>query len=591
MSCRTCKKNMTKEHHMFQKTCLATCGVFYLLGSAFFAYVLVSYNSFEFKSDTIGFISNSAGATVVLLLYCIIGWAGIIAIAVWSRIASYKMRKYVLLSPIRSQRPVILVRAMEFYASIGLFVVLASICYYVSPINPCKATNSTPYLSLTTEYATSSMQINIRTKKGTMRLFYKRNDTDAWRSTVFNRTDEDGYLMDSGEDNGSTDREVAMHYRTALLTDLSPGTEYTYTIGKSENDRPLYQGTFKTAAPTSNKVFVFSDLHRNFAVARYLALRIRHENPVAILSGGDLVSYGSGESDWRVLMKTKLFQEFAHRPLIAASGNHESYGYDLSPHDRHMFRQVFPNYAVMRREPDTNTSLPDTLLRFYNESLLSMLNTSVDTFDEGMYYHVVVGNIAYVVLDPLQTYNHDLHYNLPMGNFLSIEQLRWLDGILTELNDAQDIRHIVMVCHFPLYSSGETDGSELLTSILEPIICHYGVSAIITGHEHFYEAWYSKDLCKAYDSNHSFYHFIIGAAGGPTDFLMSPFFKGRQWSGPIVRIADEPERYSLVRKRDYQVIGRINYHYMTIETNVSHGVFRTYNVLTGSFEDEFAILG
>ena len=42
--------------------------------------------------------------------------------------------------------------------------------------------------------------------------------------------------------------------------------------------------------------------------------------------------------------------------------------------------------------------------------------------------------------------------------------------------------------HHPLYSSGETHGSdETLRGTLEPLFVKHGVSLVLTGHEHFYE--------------------------------------------------------------------------------------------------------
>jgi hypothetical protein len=42
--------------------------------------------------------------------------------------------------------------------------------------------------------------------------------------------------------------------------------------------------------------------------------------------------------------------------------------------------------------------------------------------------------------------------------------------------------------HHPLYSSGEKHGSDVaLRAVLEPLFVKYGVDAVFSGHEHFYE--------------------------------------------------------------------------------------------------------
>ncbi len=64
------------------------------------------------------------------------------------------------------------------------------------------------------------------------------------------------------------------------------------------------------------------------------------------------------------------------------------------------------------------------------------------------------------------------------------DQIAWLEK---ELKDSKEDWKIA-VFHHPLYSSGERHGSDTqLRDKLEPLFVKYGVSAVLTGHDHFYE--------------------------------------------------------------------------------------------------------
>jgi predicted MPP superfamily phosphohydrolase len=64
------------------------------------------------------------------------------------------------------------------------------------------------------------------------------------------------------------------------------------------------------------------------------------------------------------------------------------------------------------------------------------------------------------------------------------DQIAWMDK---ELKDSKEDWKIP-VFHHPLYSSGERHGSDTqLRDSLEPLFVKYGVSAVLTGHDHFYE--------------------------------------------------------------------------------------------------------
>ena len=70
------------------------------------------------------------------------------------------------------------------------------------------------------------------------------------------------------------------------------------------------------------------------------------------------------------------------------------------------------------------------------------------------------------------------------SNYMDDKQLAWLDKELA----ASGSDWKIMFFHHPPYSSGEAHGSDMtLRTQVEPIFVKYGVNAVFTGHEHFYE--------------------------------------------------------------------------------------------------------
>jgi hypothetical protein len=80
-------------------------------------------------------------------------------------------------------------------------------------------------------------------------------------------------------------------------------------------------------------------------------------------------------------------------------------------------------------------------------------------------------------------------------------QLDWLEQELAASGSDWKIAFF----HHPLYSSGGTHGSDIkLREKLEPLFLKYGVDAVFSGHEHFYERIKPQK---------GIYYFVSGGAG------------------------------------------------------------------------------
>jgi 3',5'-cyclic AMP phosphodiesterase CpdA len=81
------------------------------------------------------------------------------------------------------------------------------------------------------------------------------------------------------------------------------------------------------------------------------------------------------------------------------------------------------------------------------------------------------------------------------------EQIAWLQQELEKSNETWKIPYF----HHPLYSSGERHGSDLtLRQTLEPLFIKFGVSVVLTGHDHFYERTKPQN---------GIVYFVVGSGG------------------------------------------------------------------------------
>jgi 3',5'-cyclic AMP phosphodiesterase CpdA len=87
------------------------------------------------------------------------------------------------------------------------------------------------------------------------------------------------------------------------------------------------------------------------------------------------------------------------------------------------------------------------------------------------------------------------------SNYMDQSQLQWLEKELAASGSDWKIAFF----HHPLYSSGGTHGSDTkLREQLEPLFLKYGVDAVFSGHEHFYERIKPQK---------GIYYFVSGGAG------------------------------------------------------------------------------
>jgi 3',5'-cyclic AMP phosphodiesterase CpdA len=128
------------------------------------------------------------------------------------------------------------------------------------------------------------------------------------------------------------------------------------------------------------------------------------------------------------------------------------------------------------------------------------------------------------------------------SNYLDPKQLEWLEGELKKAGGDWKIAFF----HHPLYSSGGTHGSALESrAVLEPLFVKYGVNAVFSGHDHFYE--------RIKPQKGDIVYWVTGGGGSlrqgdiqKTDLTAKGFDK--DYSFMLVEVADDDLYYQAVSR-------------------------------------------
>ena len=121
-------------------------------------------------------------------------------------------------------------------------------------------------------------------------------------------------------------------------------------------------------------------------------------------------------------------------------------------------------------------------------------------------------------------------------------QLDWLEKELAASGSDWKIAFF----HHPLYSSGGTHGSDTkLREQLEPLFLKYGVDAVFSGHEHFYERIKPQK---------GIYYFVSGGAGkvrkgdvGKTNLTAKAFDTGYHFM--LVELAKDALNFQVITEQ------------------------------------------
>ncbi|MCH5198497.1 MAG: metallophosphoesterase family protein [Oscillospiraceae bacterium] len=266
----------------------------------------------------------------------------------------------------------------------------------------------------------------------------------------------DVQIVKSSEFDGSFDNAecysgTATLYRgqyshQTAVTDLEPGTEYTYRVGDAEKDMWSDVCTFVTDDKDNSFSFVtIADVQassdENFAHASLTLKGALETLPGAefIVNLGDYVNDNTNDEwDW-------YFSNFAFANNkytgVPVAGNH-----------------------------DGNIT---NKLNTYNFTNTFCLDKSKNHSLEGVYYSFDYGNAHFVVLNTNDMY--------PMSQ----AQRNWL---INEMTNSDAMWKIVLM-HRSLYSAGKNINKPdtiIMRNVLLPIIDELDIDLVISGHDHMY---------------------------------------------------------------------------------------------------------
>lgn len=346
------------------------------------------------------------------------------------------------------------------------------------------------------------------------------------------------------------------------LENLTPGTTYTYGVEQNDShfsatfttapsaDRPIrfiaYADSETEPESTGNHV-AWSDggdastypLDQTDGYARNLEV-IQSRQPDFVTISGDLVESGGEQRDWdefwhHITTADGTRSMASHIPFLAVPGNHEYYeGPSLDRYD----------------QPGSNRAIARFLTYFESPG-----NRASDPIQQKSYYRLDYGPVTLIGLDVA---NGSPHQSAGDTNFFLLgeddpdggrapgfgpgsAQYTWLEAQLSQAQRTS--RFTFVLFHHVPYSvgphgwppgdgKGQDTQSGVPTRVLTPLFMHYGVDAVIAGHDEIWErseidgAETAPDGAQAPHSIH-FYDVGIGGDGlrGSQEGLENPHRK------------------------------------------------------------------
>ena len=263
------------------------------------------------------------------------------------------------------------------------------------------------------------------------------------------------------------------------LTDLKPGTRYSYRVG--DKSKGYWSEVYTlTTAPDGNQAFellLITDIQGS-AQKPYLSAEaiMANVNEVFangydfIINCGDVVDNTRNWVQWEYYLEGGLQKYWASTTTVVANGNHDEHAYEMPDEE-----DLNSEYAWIDS---------DAIMDSYNYLLLHFgLSYPEQDDTTGAYYSFDYSGVHFTVLN---TNDYDEKGN--MGE----AQVEWLINDLA----STDKEHKVIIMHKSLYSVGShTEDFEIvqMRKQLTKIFAENNVSLVLAGHDHTYTESYYID--------------------------------------------------------------------------------------------------
>lgn len=237
-------------------------------------------------------------------------------------------------------------------------------------------------------------------------------------------------------------REYVKH--TVKLSQLEPGTKYSYRVGNAKYGWWSEAGVIETAGGNDDAFTFFyitdpqsqqPSHYKRFADVISTASQL-YPDAKFIVSAGDQVDYGKNIRHWNYFFNST--DAFLALPFMPTTGNHEDEG------------AVITENFVLPNVPDQD-------------------------LDSGVYYSYDYNNVHFTVLNT----------NDDADDKLGEEQIEWLKNDIK----SSDAKWKIVVLHKAMYSNGShyDDGEvEGIRTQLGTLLPYLGVDLVLQGHDHVY---------------------------------------------------------------------------------------------------------
>ena len=260
------------------------------------------------------------------------------------------------------------------------------------------------------------------------------------------------YGQGSGDLDQSASAAAAAIHHEIELNGLEAATGYGY--GVFVDGEELTADLSFTTAPDADGSFTFllyGDTRSGHDEHEDVVGVMTDDDALILVHTGDLVASGDQADQWDTFFSIEqpLIQHMALFPVV---GNH-----DEEDGEALLYEDAF--------------ALPG------NE----------------LYYSFDIANAHFVMLDQhVNTVLACAVDELLVDNCLDEEQVAWLEADLAEAKANPDIDLIFVVAHSGPYSSKDGRAGSMHLRVLMPLFAAHGVTAFLSGHDHYYE----RGLCE-----------------------------------------------------------------------------------------------
>ena len=247
----------------------------------------------------------------------------------------------------------------------------------------------------------------------------------------------------------------------ATITDLKPGTQYSYRVGNENGWSEWFH--FKTVNPAADgfRFIYLGDVQnaiRSLCPRVVRAAYASAPDAHCIVHAGDLIEEGYDDALWGEWCYAMgwIGSSIPHLPV---PGNHDKHRAPDTPHPE----QVHEVSAWWRHRFSLPENGPE----------------GVDCLRQEAYYLDYQG-MRLIALDSNVYANED--YDPEKRADVAAKQTAWLEKVLAD-NPNQ---WTIVVHHHPLYSTGKDRDNVVLRETLLPLYDKYHVDLVLQGHDHHY---------------------------------------------------------------------------------------------------------